>query len=408
MVGRPVFAWLVGTLAFSASMTAAAFVPPGSQIELLPVAGASLFPGAVVVSSDGANVYAGYTFDLTSFSRDVVSGELTQVDIDAINHGPIAIGPDGAHVYVAESAQLEIFERNAQSGTLDSVGTVTTESGGTEALDGIVSLAVSPDGAFVYVITTSAHGILVFERNAQTGALGTPPLVIDMTITPSKIVFSPDGAHAYVSSDSEEELRIYARSSETGDLTLLDTLDELVFTVTDVPSSRLDVAISPSGERVEVTSAPERTIAAFTRDASTGALTFADELVVGPFGTTQTLLRLVTGNSVTWVSSFTPGGPQSTSEARLDLVALSRDPDTDDLLLIDTETLISAFLTVSDLALAPDEQHVYFGGFPGGVGGAKLVPEPTATALGATAIAALLGLRTVGRKGAPSGRLTRS
>ncbi len=398
MVGHFIVALLVAMLAFSASMTAAAPVPPGSQIELLPVAGASLFPGAVVVSSDGAHVYAGLTFDVTSFSRDVVSGELTQVDIDAINHGAIAISPDGAHVYVAGLAQLAIFERDAGSGILDPAGTVTTESGGTEALDSIVALAVSPDGAFVYVLATSAHGILVFERNAQTGALGTPPLVIDMTVTPSKIVFSPDGAHAYVSSNSEQELRVYARSSETGDLTLLDTLDELVFTVTDVPSSRFDVAISPSGERVEVASAPERTIAAFTRDASTGALTFADELVVSPFGTTNTLLRLVTGNSVTWVSSFTPGGPQPTSESRLDLVALSRDPATDDLLRIDSVTWISAFLSVSDLALAPDEQHVYFGGFPDGVGGAMLVPEPAAAALAATAIGALLGLRGHERK----------
>lgn len=398
LVGRSVSALLVGLLGFSASMTAAAPVPPGSQIELLPVAGASFFPGAVVASSDGAHVYAGFTFDVTSFSRDVVSGELTQVDIDAINHGPIAISPDGAHVYVAVSAQLEIFERNAESGTLDSVGTVTTESGGTEALEGIVSLAVSPDGSFVYVVTRSSNGILVFERSAQTGALGTPPLVIDMTVTPSKIVFSPDGAHAYVSSNSEQELRVYARSSETGDLTLLDTLNELVFTVDDVPSSGFDVAISPSGERVEVTSAPERTIAAFTRDASTGALTFADELVVSPFGTTHTWLRLVTGNSITWVSSFTPGGPQPTSEARLDLVALSRDPATDDFLLIDSVTLISASLSISDLALPPDEQHVYFGGFPDGVGGARLVPEPAATALTATAIAALLGLRARERK----------
>jgi DNA-binding beta-propeller fold protein YncE len=398
MVGRSVSALLVGLLGFSASTTAAAPVPPGSQIELLPVAGGSFFAAGVVVSPDGAHVYEGLTFDVRGLSRDVVSGELTEIDVEAIQNGAIAISPDGAHVYVAETAQLGIFERDAESGTLDPVGTVTSESGGTEALEGIVALAVSPDGAFVYVLTMSSHGMLVFERDAQTGALGTPPLVIDMTVTPSKIVFSPDGAHAYVSSNSEEELRVCARSSETGDLTLLDTLSELVFTVDDVPSSRFDVAISPNGERVEVTSAPERTVAAFTRDASTGALTFADELVVHPFGNTHTLLRLVTGNSITWVSSFTPPDPQPTSEARLDLVALSRDPATEDLLLIDSETLISAFLSVSDLALAPDEQHVYFGGFPVGVGGARLVPEPAAASLTATAIGALLGLRARGRK----------
>jgi 6-phosphogluconolactonase (cycloisomerase 2 family) len=401
MVGRSVFTCLVATLAFSASMSAAAPVLPGSQIELLPVVGASLHAGAVVVSSDGAHVYAGYTYDVRSLSRDGVSGELTLVDVDAIHNVAIAISPDGAHVYVADAdlQQLEIFERNAESGALDSVRTVTQESGGTETLDGILSLAVSPDGAFVYVTTTSSNGILVFERDAQTGALGTPPLAIDMTVTPTKIVFSPDGVHAYVANNTEEELRIYARSSDTGDLTLLDTLDELVFTVTDVPSSRFDVAISPSGERVEVTSAPEGTITAFDRDASSGALTFADELVLRPSGTSQTQqMRLVTGNSITWASSYAPPGLQPTSEARLDLFALSRDPATDDVLLIDSVTLVSAFLSFSSLALAPDEQHMYFGGYPSGVGGARLVPEPAATALASTAIGALLGLRGRRRK----------
>lgn len=152
MVCRCVFTWLVGMLALSASISAAAPVPPGSQIELLPVAGGSFFASSVVAS------------------------------------------PDGAHVYVAESAQLWTFERDTESGMLDPVGTVTPESGGTEALDGIVALAVSPDGAFVYVVTMSSHGILVFERDAQTGALATPPLTIDMTVTPSKIVFSPEPA----------------------------------------------------------------------------------------------------------------------------------------------------------------------------------------------------------------------
>lgn len=378
-------------------MSAAASVPPGSQIELLPVAGASFFASSVIASPDGAHVYAGLTFDVTSLSRDVVSGELAVVDVEAIQNGAIAISPDGAHVYVAESARLGIFARNTESGMLDPVGTVTPESGGTEALDGIVALAVSPDGAFVYVVTMSSHGILVFERNALTGALGTPPLEIDMTVTPSKIVISPDGAHAYVLSISEEELRVYARSSETGDLTLLDTLNDLVFTVDDEPSSHLDVAISPSGERVEVTSSPEGTITAFTRNASTGALTFADELVVHPFGPTDISLRLVTGNAITWISCFRPPGPQPTSEAQLDVVALSRDPVTEDLLLVDSVTLNGA-LAVSDLALTPDEQHVYFGGFPVGVGGAKLVPEPAVAALAATAIGALLGLRACERK----------
>jgi hypothetical protein len=392
-----VFACLGAWFGLAASPVAAEPSLAGAQIELLPVSGCSFFAGSIVASPDDAHVYAGGNFDVRGLSRDVLSGELTEIDEEDVQNAAIAISPDGAHLYVAESAQLAVFARNAESGLLELVGTVTPETGGTEALVGIIALAVSPDGGFVYVITRSSNGILVFTRDALTGALGAFPLVIDMTVAPTKILFSPTGTHAYVLSISEEELRIYARSSATGALTWLDTLSQLVFSVDDEPSHHLDIALSPDGEMLELTSSPEGTITAFARDAATGALTFADERVLYPSNILpRTLLQLATGKSITWVSSFTPAGPQPTSESRLDLTALARDPGSEP---IGTVTLTGT-LTVSNLALAPDERHVYFGGFPCGVGGAKLVPEPAAGALGATAMAVLM-LRARRRVGPP-------
>jgi DNA-binding beta-propeller fold protein YncE len=389
--------FVASLLGLAASKVAVSSVPPGSQIELLPVAGASFFSSAVVASADGANVYSGGTYDVRGLSRDGLSGELTEVDLEPVWNGAIAISPDGAHLYVAgfdtqtsQVDQLAILARNAETGLLDPAGSVTSETGGTEDLSGIVSLTVSPDGAFLYVITTNSHGILVFARDAQTGALGVPPLVIDMTVAPTKIVISSDGAHAYVLSASEEELRIYSRSSETGDLTLLDTLSQLVFTVEDAPSYHLDVAISPDGGSVEVTSAPEDTITVFTRDAGSGALTFADEHVLHSFGVVLLdSLRLVAGDSITWVGRFRGAGPQPTSVARLDLIALSRSEESGLLTRIDDVTIQADLLGGTDLALSPDERHVYFGGYPDGVGGATLVPEPAAGALAAAAASAL-------------------
>ena len=395
--GRSVSSLLVALLGLAASKAAAAPVPPGSQIEMLPVAGASFYPSTVVASADGAHVYSGGSFDVRSLSRDVLSGELAEIDLESVQNVAIAISPDGAHLYVAgldpqtyQADQLLIFARNAESGLLEPAGTVTPDTGGTEQLAGIVSLAVSPDGAFLYVITTSSHGILVFARDAQTGALAASPLAIDMTIAPTKIVISPDGVHAYVLSTSEEELRVYARSAATGDLTWLDTVSQLVFTVDDKPSYQLDVAISPDGGSVEVTSAPEDTITAFTRDAGTGALTFADELVLHPFGSVLLdSLRLVAGNSVTWVSRFRGRGPQPTSVDRLDFIALSRNEGSGLLTRIDDVTLDDgSILGPTDLALAPDERHVYFGGVYG-VGGATLVPEPAVGSLAAAVVAHL-------------------
>lgn len=401
---------LVVWIALAAPGSFADPVPPGSTIELLPAAGASFFATTVVTSPDGANVYAGDAFYVRTLARDGQNGELTEIDLDAVQNAAIAISPDGAHLYAAgidaqtfHVDRLEVFARDAESGLLEPVATVTPETGGTEALDGIVSLAVSPDGAFLYVVTTGSHGILVFARDAPTGTLGTPPLAIDMTITPTKIVISPDGAHAYVSSNAEEEVRVYSRDAETGALTLLDTLSQLVFTVDDEPSTQLDVAISPDGASVQVTSAPEGTITAFTRDPGTGALAFADEVVLGPcIFNTRTTLRLAAGDALTWVSCFTGRGPQPTSVDRLVLIALSRNGGT--LVQIDDVTQIGT-LSASDLALAPDEGQVYFAGYPSGVGGARLVPEPQAGALAAAAAAALFTVARIRARG--SARLAR-
>ncbi len=284
---RSGFSLLVAFLGLAASTLVAASVAAGTQIELLPAAGSSFYASSLVASADGANVYAGGTFDVWGFSRDGLSGVLAYIDIELVQNAAIAPSPDDAHLHVAafdpqtrHADQLAIFARDVASGLLEPAGTLTPETGGTEALAGIVSLLVSPDGAFLYVITMSSNGILVFARDAQTGALTTPPLVIDMTVTPTKIVISPDGAYAYVLSNSEEELRTYARSSETGDLTWIDTLSQFVFTIDDEPSSQLDIAISPDGDSVQVTSAPDGTVTVFAREAATGALAFASELVL--------------------------------------------------------------------------------------------------------------------------------
>lgn len=389
---------LVACVGLLASSAFADPIPPGSTIELLPPAGASFFATTVVVSPDGANVHSAGGFDVRTLSRDGPSGALTEIDHDFVQNVAFTISPDGAHLYVAaiepqtpQVNQLAIFARDAGSGLLEPAGTVTPDTGGTEALDGIVALAVSPDGAFLYVITTGSQGMLVFARDAQTGALGASPLAIDMTVTPTKIVFSPDGAHAYVLSNSEEELRVYARNSETGALTLLDTLSQLVFTVDDEPSHQLDVAITPDGTSLEVTSAPEGTITSFTRDAGTGALGFADEDVLAPcvYNDIRTTLRLVAGDSIAWVSCFTGRGPQPTSVDRLVLIALSRDGGM--LTQVDDVTQLGT-LSASDLALVPDERQVYVGGHPSGVGGAQLVPEPHSCALAAAAVASLFAL----------------
>lgn len=399
-------AWAVLAFGLALSGPVLGSVPAGSRIELFPIAGATLYASSVVVSPDGLHVYVGAQFDLEGFQRDPSTGVLAAapVEVESGSHTAVAISPDGAHLYAvtlepSDGEGIEIFARSAESGGLDLLDTLTPTTGGTAELAFVTSLAVSPGGAFLYVACADSSRVLVFARNPLTGALGTPPLSIELPFQPARVVLSSDGAHAYVASRSDDALRVYARDDTTGSLTLLDTVPDLV-AGNDEPPFRVDVAISPDGQSVWVTSAADDTVTRFAREADTGLLTPTDALVLSelqqlpPPLAQPDALGVGASDEVAWVSSFRGPGPEPTSTGTLALIALAlREPAGTIEGLDAVEPDVSLFPGGTDLALAPDQRDVYFGGLASGVRGATLVPEPGAAALAAAALATIAALR---------------
>jgi DNA-binding beta-propeller fold protein YncE len=159
---------------------------------------ALLGAASIVVSPDGKNVYVaafgGHAIAI--FDRDTsggpTHGELTQKAIPdgcvALSNascnpavaisGPIsvAVSPNGASVYVASpgSDSLTTFDR-AVDGTLtqkagpDGCTTEVLVAGCTDgkALNGAQSVAVSPNGGSVYVASADSDGIAIFDRAAD-------------------------------------------------------------------------------------------------------------------------------------------------------------------------------------------------------------------------------------------------
>src|SRR6185436_8120494 len=83
-------------------------------------------PRGLLVSADGANVYAGNVVSdsVTTFSRNPVTGALTYVDrLDPGTQleGPLALSPDGAFLYALGSV-LTMFSRDLGTGALSLVG----------------------------------------------------------------------------------------------------------------------------------------------------------------------------------------------------------------------------------------------------------------------------------------------
>jgi 6-phosphogluconolactonase (cycloisomerase 2 family) len=284
-------------------------------------------PRAVAVSPDGKNFYFPSSFSaaIAVFTRDGTTGALRQLagtagcvsetgtggacaDGRALEGARgVALSPDGKSVYVASffSDAVAIFSRDGTTGALRQLGGTAgcvseTGTGGAcadgMALDGVRSVAVSPDGTSVYAVSETSGAVSVFSRDTATGALrqlgglagcvsqtGTGGSCADgralagagdMTVT-------PDGANVYVASLGSDAVAVFSRDATTGALTQLAGTAGCVSETgtggacadgTALDRSR-SVVVSPNGTSVYVAAEISDAVAAFSRDAATGAIT---------------------------------------------------------------------------------------------------------------------------------------
>jgi DNA-binding beta-propeller fold protein YncE len=134
----------------------------------------------------------------------------------------IVLSPDGRHAYVAAygSHAVAIFARSRRTGALTQLagrrGCVRHGRGGAcspaRALASPAALAISRDGANVYVVSAGSDALAVLARNRRTGALrqlsgadgcisqrpGGGCLVGRALNEPTSVAVSPNGEHVYV------------------------------------------------------------------------------------------------------------------------------------------------------------------------------------------------------------------
>ncbi len=220
----------------------------------------------------------------------------------------LAISGDGKNVYVASSRSdaIAIFKRNARSGKLTqrsgAAGCVALRgaSGCAKArgLNGPNSVAVSADGKTVYATSLISDSVTSFRRNAKTGALtqlpgasgcianvATPGCATGRALDgPDVLAVSPDGKNVYVGAFAGNALAVFSRSPSSGALTQpADTTGCIVNAPTNGCATGLalaspeGMAISDDGDNVYVASAVSNAVGVFTRDASSGALTQAND-----------------------------------------------------------------------------------------------------------------------------------
>jgi DNA-binding beta-propeller fold protein YncE len=219
-------------------------------------------PDAITVSPNGENVYVAAFIGsaLAVFTRNPSTGVLTQPSdttgclVEAPTAGcttglalgnpeGVAVSPDDANVYVAApgSNAVDAFTRNSSTGALtqatDGTGCIVgTALGGCTTgvqLAGADALAVSPNGASVYVTSLGSNSVTTFSRATNTGQLtqltGTSACVINLLAvdcslgrklsSPEGLAVSPDGANVYVTAFTAGALDVFNRNADSGAVT---------------------------------------------------------------------------------------------------------------------------------------------------------------------------------------------
>ena len=197
----------------------------------------------VAVSPDGENVYVTGEIDdtLVVFARDKATGALSFVEREKDGFGgleleildgvtALAVTPDGRHVIVAGPVfdKLVVFAREAATGAVDFVGAVQDGVGGVDGLDAVQGLVISPSGQFVYGAGLADDAIAIFDRDPISGALDYIGQVkngvggVTGLDGVRAVELAPDGQFLYAAGYNSDALAIFARDGVTGLLTFLE------------------------------------------------------------------------------------------------------------------------------------------------------------------------------------------
>lgn len=218
----------------------------------------------------------------------------------------IAVSPDGRHVYAAASRAdaIAVFVRDRRSGALSQrsgrAGCVAARGahgcGLAIGLKGPNSVAISPDGRFLYASSRATSSVTVFRRKRSTGALSqlrrAPGCVAGLPVPgcvsgralvgPDVLAISPDGENVYVGSFFGNAVAVFKRERNGS---LVQASDATGCIAEAIPGCAVAIglgapeglAVSPDGHDVYVAGAVSNTVVTLSRDPASGDLSQATD-----------------------------------------------------------------------------------------------------------------------------------
>ncbi|MFD2556012.1 MBG domain-containing protein, partial [Sphingobacterium tabacisoli] len=185
----------------------------------------------IATSADGKFLYVTATLSNTVsvYSIDQITGRLTLVAVyrDGANGvdglqgaSSLLLSPDGKHLYVSGQKEhsIAVFSVNQTTGTLTYLNKLTNNTGGITSLQGVRSLAINPDGKYLYASAITSHAVTAFSRDVSTGGLSlNTSLVngfggIEGVNAPSGMMMDPLSRNLYVSGQSSASIVVFESS----------------------------------------------------------------------------------------------------------------------------------------------------------------------------------------------------
>ena len=191
----------------------------------------------------------------------------------------MAVSPDGAYLYVVydDLGALRVLKRETDGG-LSQVQTIREQPDGGLGYARWVSL--DPAGTHAYV--TGDGSIAMFARDASSGELTSLGVLMDTAEEPfydagTPLVFSPDGKFAYAGNYDGDAVHVFSRDPADGSLTLQGVIRGGIDGVDDFDVTSL--IMSPDGKQVYAAGGYVGTLTVFSRDPADGSLSVVQRFV---------------------------------------------------------------------------------------------------------------------------------